>query len=505
MKVLFLDVDGVITVNDGSGTICQAKLKRLQSVVQQTQSVICISSNWRLFPQLKHRLTMVLQQYGMRVIGATPDHGERTHGRAVRAPSPRSRPLPLLPFLHPFLHSPPVPLIWTGYGITLQPRLQEPDYHTVNKLTPSSPRLPQVRPEEIVAWIRGWRGEPIEVWCAVDDRPLLSESGGKCLEGHFVQVDERHGITERAAERLSSLLVIEPDESDDEVAGATAGLSITTPTTTAVDEARLSPDSVLSPLSSLYPRTPPKQLVLQPLTPELPPGRRAFATSCPGTRVTMPRGGAERGSPPQRGGGAAETRADLTLVGMPRTGGVPSRRAQSAVQPTPLFSTSRQPLGQPFAPNPARRLSYPQPAPPAPRQQRPAYSVGAARQTDAFAQAGRAPLLSPPPPITSLTPPTALSPPRDRSHPSVRHRGPNPSVLQTRTTSSSTTSTTGTTLARGRGSATILSTPPPPSPRAAGALPPLPPPPPPAQRPSVPTSRPLSSPLARFHCLGTRL
>lgn len=325
MKVLFLDVDGVITVNDGSGTICQAKLKRLQSVVQQTQSVICISSNWRLFPQLKHRLTMVLQQYGMRVIGATPDHGERTHGRAVR-------------------------------------------------------------PEEIVAWIRGWRGEPIEVWCAVDDRPLLSESGGKCLEGHFVQVDERHGITERAAERLSSLLVIEPDESDDEVAGATAGLSITTPTTTAVDEARLSPDSVLSPLSSLYPRTPPKQLVLQPLTPELPPGRRAFATSCPGTRVTMPRGGAERGSPPQRGGGAAETRADLTLVGMPRTGGVPSRRAQSAVQPTPLFSTSRQPLGQPFAPNPARRLSYPQPAPPAPRQQRPAYSVGAARQTDAFAQ-----------------------------------------------------------------------------------------------------------------------
>ena len=150
-----MDVDGVITVNDGSGTICQAKLKRLQSVVQQTQSVICISSNWRLFPQLKHRLTMVLQQYGMRVIGATPDHGERTHGRAVRAPSPRSRPLPLLPFLHPFLHSPPVPLIWTGYGITLQPRLQEPDYHTVNKLTPSSPRLPQVRPEEIVAWIRG--------------------------------------------------------------------------------------------------------------------------------------------------------------------------------------------------------------------------------------------------------------------------------------------------------------------------------------------------------------
>jgi hypothetical protein len=50
MKVLFLDVDGVLTIPDGSGRLDDAKLRRLQSVVQQTQSVICISSNCELPP-----------------------------------------------------------------------------------------------------------------------------------------------------------------------------------------------------------------------------------------------------------------------------------------------------------------------------------------------------------------------------------------------------------------------------------------------------------------------
>ena len=44
------------------------------------------------------------------------------------------------------------------------------------------PTLPspgaQVRPEEILSWLKAWQGEPIEAWCAVDDRPLLMERGG---------------------------------------------------------------------------------------------------------------------------------------------------------------------------------------------------------------------------------------------------------------------------------------------------------------------------------------
>lgn len=50
MKVLFLDVDGVLTIPDGSGRLDDAKMRRLQTVVQQTQSVICISSNCESLP-----------------------------------------------------------------------------------------------------------------------------------------------------------------------------------------------------------------------------------------------------------------------------------------------------------------------------------------------------------------------------------------------------------------------------------------------------------------------
>ena len=90
MKVLFLDVDGVITVADGSGRLCEDKLERLERVVMETGTQIVISSNWRHFPQLKTRLVMALHEHGgMRVVGCTPDNGERVHGDAVSRPCPQ--------------------------------------------------------------------------------------------------------------------------------------------------------------------------------------------------------------------------------------------------------------------------------------------------------------------------------------------------------------------------------------------------------------------------------
>ena len=251
-----------------------------------------------------------------------------------------------------------------------------------------------------MAWLKAWRGEPIEVWCAVDDRPLLAERGGKCLEGHFVHVDEQHGITPRAAERLLAVLQTEPD--DPEVVGALgAGGGRQMP-----DEARLSPYSVLSSLHPLPPSKPPT-LLPSSLTPEpqLQPGRRSLV-ACPGHRVSPTRCALEPGSPPRLGTGAAdvqrmaEARGDLTLL--PRTGGAPSRlqrpassvpsrpAAQPAAQSAAMHAQMLSQARQPFAPPARRSLQL--------RQQRPTYMLGGARPMEVFTQSAlrEAPRTEPP-------------------------------------------------------------------------------------------------------------
>lgn len=196
----------VITHNDGSGRLDDTKMRRLATLVHSTGSVIAISSNWRLFRELKARLTLALQKMGsIRVIGATPDHGERTHGGAVR-------PEEIVAFLkswrcvlakappqHPPTHLPPHPLPTTlalfptplgisrGGGCECEKGIS-PRREASLDAPPSAPG-------------RRRRGAPIETWCAVDDRPLHEETGGKYLEGHFVQVHERHGLTDRACVR----------------------------------------------------------------------------------------------------------------------------------------------------------------------------------------------------------------------------------------------------------------------------------------------------------------
>ena len=183
LRVLMLDVDGVITLNDGTGRLDDTKLEKLERLARATECVVCISSNWRHFHQLAARLELALQLHGgISVIGSTPDHGERTSGASVR-------------------------------------------------------------PEEIVAFIKAWRGEPITSWCAVDDRPLLEEQGGHMLEGHFVQVDERHGLTDRCVKQLIKVLLTDEPEEPELIKASQS------PAATPDESRETSPDTVIEQLS----------------------------------------------------------------------------------------------------------------------------------------------------------------------------------------------------------------------------------------------------------------
>lgn len=72
------------------------------------------------------------------------------------------------------------------------------------------------RPREITQWISAQnskvdRGEldddhRVQAWVAIDDRPLLHESGGKALEGHFVQTNVRRGLTRAMVDSVVACL-----------------------------------------------------------------------------------------------------------------------------------------------------------------------------------------------------------------------------------------------------------------------------------------------------------
>lgn len=130
LRVIFLDVDGVICCNT-SGVLETPKLLYLQKIVRATCAKVVLSTNWRYHADLKSRLIRVLGSFGIECIGDTPLIGDDG----------------------------------------MQP----------------------YRPKEILAWLEAWNSSPgrptVKQFVAVDDRLLLQEVGGEDLEGrsHLVQ------------------------------------------------------------------------------------------------------------------------------------------------------------------------------------------------------------------------------------------------------------------------------------------------------------------------------
>lgn len=78
MKVIFLDVDGVLNSSQDGFTIklgTNKHLELLKQIVEKTDAKIVLSSSWRISNKTKSFIEAKLNEYGMSIISATPDLG----------------------------------------------------------------------------------------------------------------------------------------------------------------------------------------------------------------------------------------------------------------------------------------------------------------------------------------------------------------------------------------------------------------------------------------------
>ena len=162
LRLIFLDIDGVIESTRKRSHVDAVKLARLVKLVQETESKVVLSSHWRLLQPLHSRLQAVLRYSGVEVIG-----------------------------------------------------------HTTT-LAPHKPR----RPLEICEWILAYNSHALELgrplvsqYVVVDDRRLLQEEGGQYLAGRFVRTEPHIGLTDADAERMATILLAAPKEDSPPIPG----------------------------------------------------------------------------------------------------------------------------------------------------------------------------------------------------------------------------------------------------------------------------------------------
>lgn len=260
MRVLFLDIDGVVCCNRDCHLEVD-KMELLQKICEATKCKVCISSNWRLFDDLRQHLYQQLAYYNIECVGTTPDAGESQHGMPMR-------------------------------------------------------------PCEIKAWAAEWNGQPADAknkrpaitsFVALDDRPLIDESGGKYLRDHFVQTHPSIGLTEIGAARAIDLLLNPP---------------ASTPRVH-------SPDSVLSSLTAPWDATPSSP-------PKTPKAKPVF-----GLGASAHRHGLQLGAP-------------LGRRPTPQPRAQPFRAPQSAALRSDAAQAQQKRMSRPFTSSPAAsRLTRP--------------------------------------------------------------------------------------------------------------------------------------------------
>lgn len=73
LRVLFLDIDGVVCCNF-RGELEEPKLKLVKRIVDASGAKVVLSSDWRRRHALKDRVNAALGELGVEMIGATPEY-----------------------------------------------------------------------------------------------------------------------------------------------------------------------------------------------------------------------------------------------------------------------------------------------------------------------------------------------------------------------------------------------------------------------------------------------
>lgn len=155
VKILFLDVDGVINVPHGMD---KNLLTNLKDIVESTGCKIVVSSDWRSAADTRAELKRILRMFGLDFIACTPPSKSKE----------RRRPEEILKFIA--------------------------CHNMAMKQGQGGAKLADLG--------------PVEQWVAIDDRPLLSEPGGKPgLVGHFVQTQSATGLTAQCAQMAKNILM----------------------------------------------------------------------------------------------------------------------------------------------------------------------------------------------------------------------------------------------------------------------------------------------------------
>merc|ERR1712166_1344742 len=154
MKLLFLDIDGVLVLLE-PGVFVPELQRNLKRIVRSTDCLIVLSSDWRRKPYGVAETRRQLQNYGLDIIGSTrlpeKEDDERPHEIAD----------------------------WID------------QHHTVG----------------LGPWAGlGPRAARVENYVCLDDRSLLKEHGGEYMIGHFVQTRLSKGLTGCATEAAIDIL-----------------------------------------------------------------------------------------------------------------------------------------------------------------------------------------------------------------------------------------------------------------------------------------------------------